>query len=174
MNDPQLAAVAGLVGVGLSGGVQVLLAVRADRRDRRGCARALEAELGELIAVIQLVGRTKQWKLLEEHYAETPAWESNREQLARHLHRTGWTAVRVAYARFSGLRATARGFTIIGGTADAQVEGILQNLADEAVEALQEAVASLWPWWWRPVVRRFTSDAWKHSAPEPAERHDVR
>lgn len=148
MGDAQLAAVAGLLGVGLSGGVQVGLAIRADRHETRRATRLIESELGELYGRLRMALIHQDWLHLLAAAPETPVWDARREDLAKHLSRRKWLLVATAYSSYALAVSVAgvqhelgRSQTAEGSRALAETVGAAANQVKTAIRALRPVSA---------------------------------
>jgi hypothetical protein len=160
MTDAEIAAVAGLAGVGLSGGFQFGLAVRADRRERRAAARLVEAELSGLRSRVLFMAASTEWGALVR-LGEPPVWKEHEALLARHLSRRQWLRVTTAYGLYNTLCSMASSLEKLKEAApEAQLPGYerLDRVATGTAEVLEKAHRQLVPVLGRLGLRRTRRD----------------
>lgn len=137
MSDAALAAVSGLLGVALSGGVQVGLEVWRDHKNRRPALRPVEDEITTLATVLTLTrgepGAIS--KLPQPHQ-----WRTHRELLSRELPDRKWHRVSGAYAMYDILLDLD---TMFKQPETKEAEAILEELLGKAVELLDLAHQTL-------------------------------
>jgi hypothetical protein len=161
MKDAEIAAVAGLAGVGLSGGFQLGLAVRSDHRERRAALRLIEDELTGMRARIQFVSETSEWGVLVS-IGEPPVWSEHEAVLARHLSRGRWQRVSAAYAMYGTLRGLVSSLQIVeqdvGARDPVKNEERRDLMASATVKVIDDALRAIVPRVVRRVVRRDLAD----------------
>lgn len=155
MSDAQLAIFAGLLGVGLSGGVQVWLAVWQSAKDRRVVVRLMEDEMGNLVA--RLASAISRATVTREDFDHTwtetllpsseSAYPALRERLSREVSRGVWTKVQSAYRAYDVVQTYARAAEETEAYPLAQT---IVVLAHDAIDDIERARVSLAPWRNRP------------------------
>jgi cation transport regulator ChaC len=104
MRDAELAAVAGLLGVGLSGGIQVGVAWWQDRKDRRAAVRLVEGEMSGLGGFLRRLSTGQEMEELLFRLPEAKVFPQHRDLLARELSRLQWLKVSAAYTQYNTLQ----------------------------------------------------------------------
>lgn len=107
MSDAALAAAAALIGVGLSGGVQIGLKAWADHKIRRASLRPVTSELGSRLAWLQ---QDMRLILLMRSLPGCPAWEKHQDVLARELPEQKWRRVAGAFSAYDLIRSQVEDF----------------------------------------------------------------
>lgn len=148
MSDAALAAVAGLIGVALSGGVQVGLEVWRDHKIRRAAVRPV---VGEVSGLVTLLAVAVDHPVSIGMLPEPDSWLAHEEVLSRELPDRTWDCVVTAYASYDTLR-TLNGTFKDSGTRES--EAMLVHRARIALRAMDDAHLMLS----RPRWRRRRSD----------------
>jgi hypothetical protein len=140
--DPVVTVLIGAAAGGLISTAQTLtLQSRTDRKDSRAARRLVQAEL--LAIRVSLVhGKDHgSWDLVMEKLSDHTKWEANQRQLARDIaHDAVWEKVERAYrATFAAMRVAE----LPPGHASKD-----ERVYDEALSAIDEALAALDKRWW--------------------------
>jgi hypothetical protein len=143
-------AVTGFVGVvtgsAITGGFQLYLTRRNERRDHRAALRRVLNELLNAQAMVKF-GRDNpdQWKRLVAHI-ETDAWERYADALARDP-KLRFGTLSGAYRGIAGVQA----IVAEGPPSEPFLTDAIEAL-DRAVELLQRRASRPWPPWSRPAA----------------------
>ena len=88
-------AITGFIGVvlgaGITGGVDIVLAKRAEHHDAAAARRLIHSELSAYAAALEHVVESGEWRpILLDELRERPQWTANCDRLARDLPNTTW------------------------------------------------------------------------------------
>ncbi len=172
MNDAQLAAIAGLIGVGVSGAIQAGLAFWADRKHRRAAVRLVERVLMTIAVYLRILASRRDSELFLGSPPKPEVIAEHKQRLARELSRGSWLAVTRAYSAYdiAGLTASLGRRVLDEGVLDiadlaASFSKDLRHTADQ-MEAACRGLAPLpsrLPLW---IAQRSERRTWERLADE--------
>lgn len=157
MSDAELAAVSGLIGIGLSGGFQVGLAAWKDWKDRRAALRPIEAELARALATLTITNVPPRDLARFGSFKATPEWDRHQDRLARELPRRKWRLLKGGYDAYAVLRNSAEMLRDHGDDDPERYIKLVDVSAEQAERFLLTAHRSVAGW----RVHRESKKAWK-------------